>query len=175
MRKLLGLAAAALALVLAGSASAARGPAVLGNVNVDLDHGLAFPQNKQNEPAITRDPVTGVLVAGANDEISLDPCPGTTAPLSSPCPFTPGRPISAYYRSTNGGQSWTGGYLPGFDTIGRLSGGDPALDYGPRRCSTGAFSYVCGAVVYYARPRRPVRRQDRRRAGDRVALLRRRR
>src|SRR5207253_6555364 len=84
-------------------------------VNVDLDHGLAFPQNKQNEPAITRDPVTGALVAGANDEISLDPCRGTTAPLASPCPFTPGRPISAFYRSTNGGQSWTGGYLPGFD------------------------------------------------------------
>src|SRR5437868_10747922 len=150
MRKLLGLAAAALALVLAGSASAARGPAVLGNVNVDLDHGLLFPQNKQNEPSITRDPLTGALIAGANDEISLDLCRGTTAPLASPCPFTPGRPISAFYRSTNGGQSWTGGYLPGFDTIGRLSGGDPSLDYGPRRCSTGAFSYVCGAVVYYA-------------------------
>jgi hypothetical protein len=151
MRKLLASAALlALALALAATASAARGPSVVANVNVDLDHGFAFPQNKQNEPAITRDPVTGALVAGANDEISLDPCPGTTAPLSSPCPFTPGRPISAYYRSTNGGQSWTGGYLPGFDTIGRLSGGDPTLDYGPRRCSTGAFSYVCGAVVYYA-------------------------
>src|SRR5438105_7833511 len=154
MRKLLA-AAAALAVVFAGSASAARGPAVRGNVNIDLDHGLAFPQNKQNEPAITRDPVTGALVAGANDVISLDPCRGTTAPLASPCPFTPGRPISAFYRSTNGGQSWTGGYLPGFDTIGRLSGGDPSLDYGPRRCSTGASSYVCGAVVVYARPAGP--------------------
>jgi hypothetical protein len=147
MRKLLA-AAAVLALALAGAAHA--GPSVLANVNVDLDHGLAFPQNKQNEPAITRDPVTGALVAGANDELSLDPCKGTTVPLASPCPFTPGRPISAYYRSTNGGADWSGGYLPGFDTIVRLSGGDPSLDYGPRRCSTGAFSYVCGAVIYYA-------------------------
>jgi len=35
---------------------------------VDLDHGLLFPQNKQNEPATTRDPISGVLVAGANEE-----------------------------------------------------------------------------------------------------------
>ena len=149
MRKLLGLAAAALALVLAGSASAARGPAVLGNVNVDLDHGLAFPQNKQNEPAITRDPVTGVLVAGANDELSQPLCPGTTAPLASPCPFAPAAPTSAFYRSTDDGATWTGGYLPGFDTIHRTSGGDPTLDYGPRRCVNGAFSFTCGAVIYY--------------------------
>src|SRR5438045_369142 len=131
-------------------AGARSGPTAGPNNLVDLDRGALFPQNKQNEPSITRDPLTGALVAGANDELSLDLCRGTTAPLASPCPFTPGRPISAFYRSTNGGQSWTGGYLPGFDTIGRLSGGDPSLDYGPRRCSTGAFSYVCGAVVYYA-------------------------
>ena len=106
MRKLLA-GAALLALALAATASAVRGPSVLANVNVDLDHGLAFPQNKQNEPAITRDPVTGALVAGANDELSQPLCRGTTAPLASPCPFAP-VPISAYYRSTNGGQSWQG-------------------------------------------------------------------
>ncbi|HEY6030470.1 MAG TPA: sialidase family protein [Gaiellaceae bacterium] len=140
--------AALLALVAAAPAAAAPKPGA--NVLVDLDHGLAFPQNKQNEPSITRDPQTGVLVAGANDEISLDLCRGTTTPLASPCPFTPGRPISAYYRSTDGGKSWSGGYLPGFDTIGRLSGGDPSLDYGPRRCANGVFSYVCGTTIYYA-------------------------
>src|SRR5436190_21626769 len=126
--------------------AAAAAPRAGANVNVDLDHGLPFPQNKQNEPSITRDPVTGVLVAGANDELSLDPC--TNA--DPPCPFTPGRPISAFYRSTNGGASWTGGYLPGFDTIGRLSGGDPSLDYGPRRCRNGSFKFSCGTVIYYA-------------------------
>ena len=57
------------ALVLTGAAAGA-GPSVSGNVLVDLDHGLPFPQNKQNEPSITRDPATGVLIAGANDEIT---------------------------------------------------------------------------------------------------------
>jgi len=133
------------ALVLTGAAAGA-GPSVSGNVLVDLDHGLPFPQNKQNEPSITRDPLTGVLIAGANDELSLDPCTNS----NPPCPFTPGRPISAFYRSTNGGASWTGGYLPGFDSIGRLSGGDPSLDYGPRRCRNGSFRFSCGAVIYYS-------------------------
>ena len=132
------------------SAAQPSSPVVAGNFLVDLDHNLAFSQNKQNEPAITRDPLTGVLVAGANDELGNDLCPGTTTPLASPCPFTPGAPTSAFYRSTDGGKTWTGGYLPGFDTIGRVSGGDPSLDYGPRRCANGAFSFSCGAVVYYA-------------------------
>lgn len=125
-------------------------PKVVGNFLVDQDHNLAFSQNKQNEPAITRDPLTGVLIAGANDEIGNNLCSGTTTPLTSPCPFTPGAPTSAFYRSTNGGQSWTGGYLPGFDTIGRVSGGDPSLDYGPRLCANGTFSFSCGVTIYYA-------------------------
>lgn len=132
------------------SATPASLPKVVGNFLVDQDHNLAFSQNKQNEPAITRDPLTGALIAGANDEIGNNLCPGTTAPLTSPCPFTPGAPTSAFYRSTNGGQSWTGGYLPGFDTIGRVSGGDPSLDYGPRLCANGTFSFACGVTIYYA-------------------------
>jgi hypothetical protein len=150
MRAVLSIVGAvALAAVTIASAQAA--PRVVNTVNVDLDHGLAFPRNKQNEPSIARDPTTGALIAGANDEFSLGLCPGTTAPLTSPCPFTPGAPISAYYRSTDNGRSWSGGYLPGFDTIGRLSGGDPSLDVGPRRCADGrTFSWSCGSVVYYA-------------------------
>lgn len=132
------------------SAAQPSSPSVTDNFLVDLDHNLAFSQNKQNEPAITRDPLTGVLVAGANDEIGNNLCPGTTTPLASPCPFTPGAPTSAFYRSTDGSKTWTGGYLPGFDTIGRVSGGDPSLDYGPRRCANGAFSFSCGAVMYYS-------------------------
>jgi hypothetical protein len=131
-------------------AGAIGGPTAGTNYLVDLDHGALFPQNKQNEPSIARDPLTGALIVGANDELSLDPCRGTTVPLASPCPFTPGRPISAYYRSLDGGQTWTGGYLPGFDTINRLSGGDPSLDVGPRRCTSGTFRWSCGSVVYYA-------------------------
>ena len=130
--------------------TASAAPHVGSNVNVDLDHGLAFPQNKQNEPSITRDPATGVLIAGANDEITNDLCHDVTTPLTSPCPFTPDEMTSMAYRSTDNGSTWTGQYLPGFDTLGRVSGGDPSLAYGPRRCATGAFSFACGAVIYYS-------------------------
>lgn len=131
-------------------ASQMSGPSVTGNHQVDLDHNLPFSQNKQNEPAITRDPQTGVLIAGANDEIGQPLCSTPTAPLTSPCPFAPGVPTSAFYRSTDNGQTWAGGYLPGFNTIGRASGGDPSLDYGPRLCANGAFSFSCGVTIYYA-------------------------
>ncbi len=123
-----------------------------------MDHGLAFPQDKQNEPSITRDPLTGVLIAGANDEISQPACPGTSVPLASPCPFAPGAPTSAYYYSTDNGKAWAGGYLPGFGTLSppRTSGGDPSLSYGPRRCADGTFSFSCGAVIYYGSLADPV-------------------
>jgi hypothetical protein len=147
VRRRLGLSVSVLlaGLVLAASASAAPP----GNFLVDLDHGLQFSQNKQNEQAITRDPITGVLIVGANDEISQPLCSGTTTPLASPCPFAPGAPTSAYYVSSDNGKSWTGGYLPGFDTIGRTSGGDPSLDWGPARCN-GSFSISCGVSIYYS-------------------------
>ncbi len=130
--------------------AAQAAPSTIGNFLVDQDHNLQFSQNKQNEPAITRDPLTGVLIAGANDEIQEPLCSGTTVPLASPCPFGPGIPISAYYRSTDNGMTWTGDFLPGFNTIGRASGGDPSLDYGPRLCRNGTFSLSCGATIYYA-------------------------
>jgi hypothetical protein len=142
----------------AAPAAGATGPSVSSNALVDVDHGLAFPQDKQNEPSITRDPVTGVLVAGANDEISQPACPGTSTPLASPCPFKPGAPTSAYYYSTDNGNTWTGGYLPGFGTLSppRTSGGDPSLSYGPRRCADGAFRFSCGVVIYYGSLADPV-------------------
>jgi BNR/Asp-box repeat len=124
-------------------------PSVVGNYLIDADHNAAFPQNKQNEQAITRDPLTGALIAGANDEISQPLCSGTTQPLASPCPFAPGAPTSGYYRSTDGGKTWAGGYLPGFNTVGRTSGGDPTLDWGPARCTNGTFSTGCGVEIYY--------------------------
>src|SRR5712692_5684140 len=132
-----------------GSSTAAS-PTVVGNFLVDQDKNLQFSDNKQNEPAITRDPLTGVLIAGANDELQEPLCPGTTTPLASPCPFAPGIPISAYYRSTNNGKTWSGAFLPGFNTIGRVSGGDPSLDYGPRLCRDGTFSFSCGVTIYYS-------------------------
>src|SRR5262245_13612808 len=136
---LLGAVAAAAVLVVSAGAGAAT---VTGNFLLDQDHGLQFSQNKQNENAITRDPTTGVLVAGANDEIQEPLCPGTTTPLASPCPFAAGVGVSGYYRSTDKGVTWTGGILPG--TGSHVSGGDPSLDYGPARCASGVFSWVCG-------------------------------
>ncbi len=149
--KLRFLAAAVLAgLAIPASAAATPTPTAGANVLVDLDHGLQFPDNKQNEPDITRDPANGYLVAGANDEITNDLCHDVTAPLASPCPFTPGEQTSMAYRSTDNGATWTGAYLPGFDTLGRVSGGDPSLAQGPQRCANHTFSYVCGTVIYYA-------------------------
>src|SRR5260370_10349869 len=132
--------------------SVVNSPTVVDNFLVDQAHSLAFSQNKQNEPAITRDPLTGVLIAGANDEIQEPLCPGTTVPLASPCPFAPGVPISAYYRSTDNGETWSGGFLPGFNTIGRVSGGDPSLDYRPRRRANGSPAHSPAHPPRYRTP-----------------------
>jgi hypothetical protein len=146
-----------LAQPLSGHAAGGRAPAgpVAGaNSLVDQDHNLPFSSSKQNETSITRDPVSGALVAGANDEIGEGPCPGTSTPLASPCPFVRGVGVSGYYRSTDNGATWSGGILPG--TPGRSSGGDPSLDNGPRQCADGSFSYSCGTVIYYANLEDPV-------------------
>lgn len=152
----LAASATALAMVLPAVGAAATpvaatsGPVAGPDHLVDLDHGLAFSKNKQNEQSITRDPLSGVLIAGANDEIGQPACQTVSAPGASPCPFAAGVPTSGYYRSTDGGNTWTGGYLPGFAKIGRTSGGDPSLDAGPRRCADGHHAWSCGANVYYA-------------------------
>ena len=138
----------ALAAVLASATVAAATPSVAFNTNVDQDKNLSFSQNKQNEPTITRDPETGVLIAAANDEINEPLCQTPTAPRTSPCPFDPSVSVDGYYRSTDGGATWTGGILP--NVAGRVGGGDPSLDYGPRKCTDGSFSYSCGTVIYYA-------------------------
>lgn len=131
-----------------------------------------FSQNKQNEPAVAIDAHAPTSVAaGANEEVDDESCaagdPGT-------CPFTPGVGSSGFYFSGNGGQSfdqptYTGlsgrnclgpqpctpqtgpiGTLPGYDTAGLVSGGDPAVAYGPRRGADGTFSWNNGSRLYYA-------------------------
>jgi hypothetical protein len=139
--------AAAVVLALGFGAARAHAASVAANVLVDQDHNLQFSDNKQNEPAITRDPFTGALIAGANDEIDEALCPGTATPLASPCPFTPGVGVNGVYRSIDGGLTWTGGTLPG--TSSYVGGGDPSLDYGPALCN-GSFSWACGTTIYYA-------------------------
>ncbi len=121
-----------------------------------------FPQNKQNEPDVAIDAANpSVVAAGANDEIDLAPCNGSS------CPFTPGVGVSGVYLSFNGGQTWeqpnyTGysardgspgpgliGTLPNYVEAGLTSNGDPALAFGPRR-GAGGFSYGNGTRLYYA-------------------------
>jgi hypothetical protein len=134
--------------ILAIATVASATPSVAFNTSVDQDHNALFPQNKQNEPTITHDPSSGVLIAGANDEINEPLCQTPTAPLASPCPFGPSVSVDGYYRSIDGGLTWTGGILP--NVAGRVGGGDPSLDYGPKKCEDGSFSYTCGTVIYYA-------------------------
>ncbi len=120
-----------------------------------------FPQNKQNEPAVAIDPLNpSIAVAGANDEIDVAPCAGSS------CPFTPGVGTSGIYFSSTGGASWsqpaysgwsartgTGkvgpiGTVPGYFEAGLVSDGDPALAFGPKPVN-GHFSWANGVRLYY--------------------------
>ena len=134
-----------------------------------------FPQNKQNEPGLAVDPTNpSVLVAGANEEIDLQPCPAEAPEAPTPrCPFTEGVGLSGVYFSLDGGASWiqpiyTGwtardcspvdctahegsiGTLPRYYENGLVSSGDPALAFGPRPGADGRFSWDNGSRLYYA-------------------------
>jgi hypothetical protein len=122
-----------------------------------------FPQNKQNEPAVTLDPINhSIAVAGVNEEIDNAPCNGND------CSFTPGIGDSGVYFSFNGGTSWsqptyTGlsarsgtavypgpiGTVPNYFEAGLQSDGDPTLAFGPRPGANGRFSWRNGARLYY--------------------------
>ena len=123
----------------------------------------SFPQNKQNEPALAVDASQpNILVAGTNDEIDLSPCQG------SACSFTAGVGVSGVYFSTNSGGTWTQptysgwsardgisgvgpiGTVPNYYESGLVSGGDPAVSFGPRRGADGKFSWANGSRLYYA-------------------------
>lgn len=125
---------------------------------------MTFPRNKQNEPAVAAAMDAAhpnVLAAGANEEVDLAPCQGSS------CPFTPAVGTAGVYFSLDGGTSWrqptyTGwtarngtphvgpiGTLPGYYQAGLVSDGDPALAFGPRR-GPGGFSWANGTRLYYA-------------------------
>jgi hypothetical protein len=173
--------AAALLVAQGGTAAAAAGPpgTVLFNslVNTAVPAGGtangqpavdAFPQNKQNEPSIALDPLTGVLVAGSNDEIDEPLCTGAgTSSSPGSCRFAPNVGVSGVYFSTTNGQIWTqpsftesaAGIgscqgrtihtLPGYCDENLESFGDPALAVGPAMGTDGRFSWSNGSVVYY--------------------------
>jgi hypothetical protein len=125
-----------------------------------------FPQNKQNEPGLALDPLTGALIAGSNDEID-EPLCHTTSTGTGSCPFAPNVGNSGVYFSTNGGVSWTQPSfresptgtgscegrlihtLPGYCEQNLESFGDPNLAVGPAMGADGAFAWANGSVTYY--------------------------
>lgn len=169
---LVAVAAAVLAVAVAGPMSAPAGASTADPKVTVGSPPSPFSQNKQNEPAVAidaHDP--SVLAAGANEEIDMEAC---AAGNPSTCPFTPGVGVSGIYFSFNSGATWTQptytgwtargclgpaecvpqvgpiGTLPHYFENGLVSDGDPGVAFGPRRGSDGRFSWSNGSRLYYS-------------------------
>jgi hypothetical protein len=176
-RQLAVLAAVAVATTLATIPGAFAQPGGDTLVTVGSNPGV-FSQNKQNEPAVAIDANNpDVVVAGANDNIDMEPC---NVGDDTTCPFTPGVGVSGVYFSFDRGQTWqqptyTGfsardcvgvagsstdactpakegpiGSLPWYEENGLVADGDPAVAFGPAPDSSGHFDWKNGSRLYYA-------------------------
>jgi len=172
MRRTSVLFATALAFLLAAPASAAGGDVLVTNGSPTGP----FSQNKQNEPAVAIDAHSpNIVVAGANEEVDMEAC---NAGTDTTCPFTGGVGVSGVYFSFDSGATWTQptytgwtardclgvvgpdagctahvgpiGTLPKYYENGLVSDGDPAVAFGPRQGTNGAFSWANGSRLYYA-------------------------
>ncbi len=137
----------------AASDSQANRPQVAGGQVSDT---VPFPTNKQNEPTIARNPLTGRFIAGSNDEQRQPPCgPGPYRGSSAPandCSFFPNVGTTPVYTSPDG-LVWTNrGMLPGFtDTDPAatfVSDGDPVVVFGPTYQGGGRFSRASNTAYY---------------------------
>ena len=134
------------------------------------------PQNHQNEPAVAVDAgAPNILAAGVNDFLDWRPCPQDDAVNAGTCFDPADNPVglSGVYFSFDRGHTWvqptytgltarncasTGpcpthvgpiGTLPWYGENGLISGGDPAVAFGPRPVD-GQFSWANGSRLYYA-------------------------
>jgi hypothetical protein len=171
---LVALATAAAPALVQMSTASAFNPDTLVSVGSPV---TPFSRNKQNEPAVAIDANhPNVVVAGANDNIDMEAC---NAGDDTTCPFTPGVGASGIYFSFDSGTTWTQptytgltargcvgavgdsdpactpqvgpiGTLPWYYEQGVVSGGDPAVAFGPKPDAQGNFSWSNGSRLYFA-------------------------